>query len=1139
MMRWRILGSLVLVVATGWLLAAVATATFARTDSHTYPAGLTSASWIQAPGGAQRAYFRLSLDLPAVPDLATLWIDADQQYRVYANGQYVGGSQPPTTSGRPSLVDPVDLSWRLRKGPNGIGVEVVNGDAGSAAIRARLTLTFGGKQITYLTSPGSWLATSSAEQVRYPGSDRNDASFSSAAFDASQWPDSVRATVARPPASSLMPPAVVAGPLTGKVISAGASHDMFASTAIRVPQGVRDAWLRVIASDAYTLSVDGHVIASQPPAYFPTGPGTQRRPQAAVDVYDIGPYLQAGSDPLLVHAYGSLPAAIYLDGVVDGATGPVRIATGPGWHAATSAFARSAADVLGPVSRVWPDGVRRTGVVPDPTLPASAAATGQQPGDTPALTAPLPAVPGATGVDYTWIGIALVLALWLGAAAVSVRVARRPFGRALLVDAAGHLPALAAAGAVVTLARLPNWIPPWPYIPVIFWLLVATLAAGKLCALCGPAAFRPRLPRRLARPMLRATASASDAITTARRSAQLAVGLTPAPGQLPFPPQPALAEVTAQARAVLPGLDTRPPWRLAGRERLGRLGPLPGHARRLFSRLASSLTWANGGVILVALACTGQLTYRLGYEPYSADETVSLLAAQSIRAHLVPRFPSGFLYFKGELYEYPLAVFNALTGDPVALRLLTVLTYGATVLAFGLLLLPIVLQGHRLAQVMLTLLFATAPMELQEAQLVRMYQQEQFFTILFLVFFLLALRESRAAAGMGQPSPPPTGRFWTLATRWSIPLSAVTLVATYLSLEESFILLPAVPVVLIGGLRLRWARDRRWLTWGLPALAVIGIQYLLTIITKMPALGFDNSNKPYVYYDPSQFYYYLTHYLLAVPSGSGGTLTAGNGTLYLVTGLAVVAGAVGVARHDFGRLYLSAFLWLPVLVISTVFSAHAERYIFILLPALFALAGLGALDILGWVRSMLTPPSGAPERRLIGGLILAATIPGFIWVASSVPARLQDYGLTLSRVAGVPYARHQPDYGTVSAYMRAHENPGDLFITLAPSTLAAYYAGRPPDMVIQPHPNRFIYLTETDGVVVQDYFGTPVILTASEFQQVIASHHRIWLMTDQGTYFDSVPTDMTDLIRAQFTEVAEGTQTALYFKGGLCVSCGD
>ena len=59
-MRWRIFGALLVVVSTGWLLAGVAASTFARDTPRTYPAGLGSAAWIEAAGGPQHAYFRLS-----------------------------------------------------------------------------------------------------------------------------------------------------------------------------------------------------------------------------------------------------------------------------------------------------------------------------------------------------------------------------------------------------------------------------------------------------------------------------------------------------------------------------------------------------------------------------------------------------------------------------------------------------------------------------------------------------------------------------------------------------------------------------------------------------------------------------------------------------------------------------------------------------------------------------------------------------------------------------------------------------------------------------------------------------------------------------------------------------------------------
>jgi hypothetical protein len=1127
-MRWRILGALVAVLATGWLLAGAAAATFARPASVSYPADLGAASWIQAPGGAPNAYFRLPLPLTHTPVLATLWIDADQQYLVYANGADVAIRRSSTATGQPPLVDPVDLSGRLHQGLNGIGVEIINADGGPAAFRARLTLEFdNGKQETYVTSPGTWLAARSAAQVYYPGSNTKSASFSMASFDASQWAYAARASTPHPADVSLMPPAVVAGPLTGQVISAGTSPDMVASSTIAVPPRVSDAWVRVIASDSYTLSVDGRVVANQPAIQFVAGRG--RRPQASVGIYDIRPFLRAGDDSLQVHVYGSGPAAVYMDGVVDSASGRVGIATGPTWQTATTQEPDGGAVPLGPVGRYWRTGVRRTGVVPGNVV------TG--------------------GTDYVPIGMAIAVGLWLATGALSARAGRHLFGRALLTDAAGHLPALAATAAVLTIARLPSWIPPWPYVPAVFWLLVATLLAGKLTALAGSAESLPGLPAPLARlprpawlsrlarlarsprlqPRLqprfqpRRVARRVTAALARRTAARLATWAASVV-RLASPPRLAVAAAAARTGRPSADVDSGPAWRPAARpdNRPDRLTLLPDSARRLLSRF----TWADRCVIVIALAGTGQLCYGLGYEPYSGDETVSLLAAQSIRAHLLPQFPSGLLYLKGELYEYLLAAYTAVVGEgPVQDRLLTVLTYGATVLAFGLLLLPIVLRGrHRVTQVLVTLLFATAPMELQEAQLVRMYQQEQLFAIAFVSFFLLALRSSRSAEGTADTQP--SGRLWELATRWSIPLSAITLVCMYLSLEESFILLPAIPVALFGGLRLRWLRDRRWLKWGLPAAAIIGIQYVLTIVTKMPSLGFDQSNKPYIYYDPSNFYYYLAHYLLAIPGGSGGVAAgSGNGTLYLVTSLAVVAGVVAVARRDFDRLYLSAFCWIPVLVLSTMFSAYAERYLLIVLPALFALAGFGALDILRWLRAVFTTTEDAPGRRLIAGLVAAAVVPGFVWLGASQPARPQDYGLALSRLTGVPYAPQQADYATVTAYMKAHERPGDLFITLASTTDAAYYAGRAPDMVIQPHPDKLLYLTEKNGIVIEVYYGSRVILTAADLEQVIASHPRIWLLTDQGHYFSSVSTDITQLIRAQFTEVAAGVSTALYFKG--------
>ena len=192
-------------------------------------------------------------------------------------------------------------------------------------------------------------------------------------------------------------------------------------------------------------------------------------------------------------------------------------------------------------------------------------------------------------------------------------------------------------------------------------------------------------------------------------------------------------------------------------------------------------------------------------------------------------------------------------------------------------------------------------------------------------------------------------------------------------------------------------------------------------------------------------------------------------------------------------------------MLSTVFSAYAERYIVIMLPALFALAGLGALDILGWLRALFAAGEGR-QRRLSG-----RPDPGRDGPRLHLARRLdflpasRTTALPPPALAGVPYAQQQPDYSMVAAYMKAHEQPGDLFITLTSTTATAFYAGRPPDMVIQPHPNKLLYLTEKNGIVIDVYYGRPVILTAGDLQQVIASHRRVWLMTDQGPTSTACP----------------------------------
>ncbi len=109
--------------------------------------------------------------------------------------------------------------------------------------------------------------------------------------------------------------------------------------------------------------------------------------------------------------------------------------------------------------------------------------------------------------------------------------------------------------------------------------------------------------------------------------------------------------------------------------------------------------------------------YDLGFEPMWQDELSSLGAAQAVRAHLLPRWPSGFLYWKSELYSALIAVVGWFVHDDVAwLRSVSTLFFAGTVALFGLGLAPLVLPGRRAAQLLSTVVFATAPFELGHAR---------------------------------------------------------------------------------------------------------------------------------------------------------------------------------------------------------------------------------------------------------------------------------------------------------------------------------------------------------------------------------------------------------------------------------------
>ncbi len=516
--------------------------------------------------------------------------------------------------------------------------------------------------------------------------------------------------------------------------------------------------------------------------------------------------------------------------------------------------------------------------------------------------------------------------------------------------------------------------------------------------------------------------------------------------------------------------------------------------RRRFA-VVRRVGWASWSVLLAACGATAMQAYDLSHEPLWQDEVTSLVVAHSIRAHGIPLLPSGITYYKAELYHALLAVATMFTTNVSALRSISLIWFFATVVVFGLLLMPTLAPGHKVLQVVATFVFALAPTEVLWARDIRMYQQMQFFAILFIALFLRAAQSG---------------------TRRQVIGSALALAAMYLSHEESFIILPAVPVVLMIQWNTRWWRRPVWLiSYGLVGV-LIGAQFLLSKLHPA-SFGQDLSNRAYVGWDPQQSTYYYNNVFFR---------QIGTGTIALVSTLAIVGAVVGLVRRDRTRLLAAAVLLVTVLSMSFLLTAKVDRYAFVVLPLLFGLGIAGGADVLRALKRLAFV--GVPRSTLASGLTALTALVGTIALMASMAQSPRDFSLLAARATGTTTTYEHVDYQRAAAYVAQHRQAGDAFITLAPAVVPAYYLGQKPDAIIQTGRNKLLYLVERNGSAVDTIYGVPSILTGASLDAYLAGHLRVWLISDLGGYLQSIPPDLRTSILDHFRLVYMGAGSSAW-----------
>jgi hypothetical protein len=503
-------------------------------------------------------------------------------------------------------------------------------------------------------------------------------------------------------------------------------------------------------------------------------------------------------------------------------------------------------------------------------------------------------------------------------------------------------------------------------------------------------------------------------------------------------------------------------------------------------------------ILLTSLILFVIVGWDIRFEPVWQDELSSLAAAQGIQQHGLPEWPSGFLYWKSELYSLLIAIVGALTHNSITiLRLTTVATYAATVAIFGLYLTKLIWGRRWVLRYFATLLFALAPFELGHADDIRMYQLAQLFVVAVMVIFFRALHSSKPR---------------------DIWLSAVAVAGMYLAHEETFILLPVLPICFLFWHRVTFPNWRRWLTPTFSTGALISVQLTLAKFTHPPAFGDDASGGPLIRWSPAPFYY-LDNFLF-VHTGYGASIT-------VVSTLAVLALIVGCWQRSTLRMYLGLYVIVPLAVVSTILPAKDTRYCFVLLPGVFALGVLGMTDIVGWVlRSMraFADISKVPQRA-VRRFLLAG---GFCCLLLSTAGSFADYGPLVSRLTNGDLAARQQDYMPADEFVKTESNPGDIVIASGTVNLTAYGLGRTPDYWLGfRRDSRLLFLIEKHDEAVDTQYGIPILNNGPSLERVVTSGRRVWLVIGDS-YVGGLLRSEVQILQSQFRLVYESQVVSVF-----------
>nr|BBH94665.1 hypothetical protein KTA_28640 [Thermogemmatispora argillosa] len=1032
-----------------------------------------AARWITAAdGSAPVAYFRYTLQLKAWPEVAVLTVAAQQTFTLAVNGVALGNNQGQFAP-RAYIYD---IRRALRIGVNVVAVRVANADLQLPALRALLELRKGATVYHY-GSGESWHATAQSGLAH-----RRDAVASNAwslpGFDAADW----RPARSFPGKMDSIPylsvnPRLYQQPLPRLWLRTD-SPDACFFRLLDIPADAARVWLRLGSTAQTSIYLNGSLLTTlsggwQPLPFRSASSRASYQAGLAVMLYEISPWLHPGHNALAIHVMAPAPLA---DGEIEQGAGKASVL----------------ADIMIEHSQgrnLWLEPSEAWRLVSHQVCgrlgteqpPKRWPAAPLEPSSAPLL---LPYLSAVSLISPSLLSIPANGWLVIGGAMAIVGLPWLVLGLLLGLRCStaprliwrplslAVVPPLTLVCLLIVLARLPLFPHPWPYT----WLWLEGLGALLLLDY----------------------AALAWAIWSSARLRASSIAILSEGGGAERKTVKTRTNTTVGSAIWL---------------RLQNWRPLSSHCQATPRSLWRSWHFwgALAPIIVIAVLLSG---YQLSYEPYWQDELSSYYAARGILSTGWPFFPSGFLYTKAELYSYLLAIWNALFGEHPALT--RAISVGEYLVSLPLLYFAGRYLFSRRVAWLATAMLACSPLALIWSRQMRMYQQAQLLTLLTLLLFYGCLqRPARSRLIYG---------------------AALSLLATYLSHEETFIILPALLLCALC------CRDRRRLSlsalwrspsWQRAALlcgAGISAQLLLTHFSRPPVLGTDASQRPLIHFTINNFIFYAE--MLFNPIASERT------PWLFLNSIGLVLGCLqAVRRRDPRACYCVLFFLAAWLTLVYAFTLQADRYLYPLLPCYYLLSAYGTSGLiqrLGSATAAVADASLSPSewnwRRLIGTRRLmligsSGLLCALLLIAPLIAMNASS--LFLSRLLGLPYHRHYADYDLIGAYLRQHLRRGDVVIAVAPANCVRYYVGQV-DYFFSI--DRALYLMERHGQIIETASAAEALLNQDDFSAVLAEHTRIWIVSDNGPYEAAVRKRF--IFPSDVHLVFEGYASALYLRGG-------